>query len=238
MLAESLLVKKNSEKKVKKSIRKRKLVPPHLRWRKIWWVPIYCFLSYFAGDIAQIHLMNQSINLLGVLTSLFVFLFQSCSRVYQKFAPFWEDFTKNCEMLVAHFCRKMWSDIIASNVTWSSWLLQAKLIRALTVNMYGLLTKCEVKMAGYWPSSFFACLWTETKSRSINSQKKERGQYPAILTEQTWSIKDLLYGFCWNFACGIQRVAPSGQDGSILPARVANHSARFGSSCPLAELAI
>ena len=36
----------------------------------------------------------------------------------------------------------------------------------------GLLTKCEVKMAGYWPSSFFACLWTETKSRSINSPKK------------------------------------------------------------------
>ena len=25
--------------------------------------------------------------------------------------------------------------------------------------------------------------------------KKEQGQYPAILTEQTWSIKDLLYGF-------------------------------------------
>ena len=38
--------------------------------------------------------------------------------------------------------------------------------------MYGLLTKCEVKMAGYWPSSFFACLWTETESRSINTQKK------------------------------------------------------------------
>ena len=30
--------------------------------------------------------------------------------------------------------------------------------------MYGLLTKREVKMTGYWPSSFFACLWTETKS--------------------------------------------------------------------------
>ena len=55
---------------------------------------------------------------------------------------------------------------------------------------YGLLTKCEV----------------ETKSRSINSQKKERGQYPAILTDQTWSIKDLLYGFRGNFACGGQRV--------------------------------
>ena len=64
--------------------------------------------------------------------------------------------------------------------------------------------------------------------------KKEQGQYPAILTEQTWSIKDLLYGFRGNFACGMQRVVPSGQDGSILP----NHSARFGSSCPLTELAI
>ena len=42
--------------------------------------------------------------------------------------------------------------------------------------------------------------------------KKERGQYPAILTEQTWSIKNLLYGFWGNFACGIQRVVPSGQD--------------------------
>ena len=105
-------------------------------------------------------------------------------------------------------------------------------------NMYGLLTKCEVKMAGYWPSSFFACLWTETKSRSINSQKKERGQYPAVLTKQTWSIRDLLYGFWGNFACGIQRVVPGGQDGSILPVRVANHSVRFGSSCPLVELAI
>ena len=36
----------------------------------------------------------------------------------------------------------------------------------------GLLTKCEVKMAGYWPSYFFACLWTEMELRSINTQKK------------------------------------------------------------------
>ena len=41
-------------------------------------------------------------------------------------------------------------------------------------NKYALLTKCEVKMAGHWQSSFFACLWTETKSRSINSQKRTR----------------------------------------------------------------
>ena len=68
--------------------------------------------------------------------------------------------------------------------------------------------------------------------------KKERGQYQAILTEQAWSIKDLLYGFWGNFSCGKRREVPSGQDGSILPARVANHSAGFESSCPLAELAI
>ena len=34
--------------------------------------------------------------------------------------------------------------------------------QACSVKIYGLLTKCEVKMAGYWPSSFFASLWTET----------------------------------------------------------------------------
>jgi len=93
-------------------------------------------------------------------------------------------------------------------------------------------------MAGYWPSSFFASLWTETESRSINSQKQGRGQYPAILTEQAWSIKDLLCGFRGNFSCETRRVAPSGQDSSILPARVANHSAGFDSSCPLTEQAI
>ena len=65
--------------------------------------------------------------------------------------------------------------------------------------------------------------------------KKEGGQYLAILTEQTWPIKDLLYGIKGNFSCDIQRVVPSGH-GSILPAPVANHSVQFGSSYLLAEL--
>ena len=82
-------------------------------------------------------------------------------------------------------------------------------------------------MAGYWPSSFFY----------DKLAKKERGQYPAILTEQTWSINDLLYGFRANFSSEIWRVVPSGEDGSILPARVANCIAPFYSSCSLAELA-
>ena len=69
--------------------------------------------------------------------------------------------------------------------------------------------------------------------------KKELGQYPAILTEQTWSIKDLLYGFWGNFACARQRTgSPEGarwlhlaRSGSqsqraiwfILPARGTSH---------------
>ena len=35
----------------------------------------------------------------------------------------------------------------------------------------GLLTKREVKLAGYWPSSFFAWLWTETKSSKLGKKK-------------------------------------------------------------------
>ena len=55
--------------------------------------------------------------------------------------------------------------------------------------MYGLLTKCKVKMAGYWPSSFFFCV---SMDRDEKLTKKERGQYSAILTEQIWSTEDLL----------------------------------------------
>ena len=76
-------------------------------------------------------------------------------------------------------------------------------------------------MARYWPSSFFTFLWTETKLRSIKKAKKEeRRQYPAILTEQAWSIKDLLYGQkikLKNFAQSEHRIR------FILPARGANH---------------
>ena len=69
-------------------------------------------------------------------------------------------------------------------------------------------------MAGYWLSSFFAFLWTETKSRSIKTQKKERGQYPAILTEQAWSIKDLLYGF--TFKLKLQQQSKTGNETALL----------------------
>jgi len=58
--------------------------------------------------------------------------------------------------------------------------------------MCGLLTKLVRSRWLGIGQVFFACLWTSTPSQSINSQKGERGQYTAILTEQAWSIKNLL----------------------------------------------
>ena len=42
-------------------------------------------------------------------------------------------------------------------------LVYKQLLPHILFKIYGLLNKCEVKMAGYWPSP----------SRSINSQKKK-----------------------------------------------------------------
>ena len=86
---------------------------------------------------------------------------------------------------------------------------------------------------GWILAEFFFCVFIDRDGVKVHKQaKKELGQYQAILTEQAWSIKDLLYGFRGNFSCGTRWVVPSGQDSSILPARVANHSAGFNSSCP------
>ena len=72
---------------------------------------------------------------------------------------------------------------------------------------------CSVKMAGYCPSSFLR-FYGPRRSRGPLKRKKERGQYPAILTEQAWSIKDLLYSqnitqtefrFCGTNAGNLER---------------------------------
>ena len=41
------------------------------------------------------------------------------------------------------------------------------------IYLYALLTKREVKMAGYWPSSLVAFLWTEKNSRYIRNVGRE-----------------------------------------------------------------
>ena len=46
----------------------------------------------------------------------------------------------------------------------------------------------------------FFCVFMDRDEVKVHKlAKQERGQYPAILTEQTWSIKDLLCGFSEKF---------------------------------------
>ena len=51
---------------------------------------------------------------------------------------------------------------------------------------FNRLRKCEVKMAGYWPSYF--CVSTDQGGVEIHKLAKKR----------MWSIKELLYGFRGN----------------------------------------
>jgi len=69
-------------------------------------------------------------------------------------------------------------------------------------------------------------------------EKKNVANIQPSWPNKLWSIKDLIYGFWRNYFGGTGQVVPSGQDRSILPGRVANHSAGFDLSYPLAELAI
>ena len=83
-------------------------------------------------------------------------------------------------------------------------------------------------------------IYKNAKEKKNKQQQQERGQYPAHLTEQAWSMKEFLYGQnLRSLLAGQQREIPSGQDKSaILPARRANQNASFNSSYPLAKLAI
>ena len=53
-----------------------------------------------------------------------------------------------------------------------------------------------IKLGGYWRSFFcFAFLWTETKSRSIITLKKDRGQLkPSHLDRTSLVNKNILHG--------------------------------------------
>ena len=64
----------------------------------------------------------------------------------------------------------------------------------MTSDTYALLTKREVKMAGYWSSSFLAFFMDRDEVEVDKNAKEEQGQYPAILSGKAWSMKDLLHG--------------------------------------------
>ena len=96
------------------------------------------------------------------------------------------------------------------------------------------------KYMGYWPSFFGQDGWILAKfffAWSINSQKEEANIGPCWpKTLDQYEIYYLALGEF--FSRGTRRLVPSVEDSSILPARVANHNARFGSSCLLTEQAI
>ena len=49
---------------------------------------------------------------------------------------------------------------------------------------------------GWILAKFLFCVFMDRDEVEVHKlAKKGRGQYLAILTEQTWSIKDLLHGF-------------------------------------------
>ena len=79
-------------------------------------------------------------------------------------------------------------------------------------------------MAGYWPRVFM-----DRDEVEVHRHAKENEANIQPSRPHAWSIKDLLYGIkhekMINFPCGIKPLSRA-----ILPARVANHSARFGSS--------
>ena len=65
--------------------------------------------------------------------------------------------------------------------------------------VYVLLTKGEVKLSRRLNFFSFFVFMDRDEVDVNKKSRKERGEYPAILTEQSWLIKDLLYGQKENF---------------------------------------
>ena len=84
-------------------------------------------------------------------------------------------------------------------------------------------------MAGSWRVGVFV----DREGVEVHKRvEKKRGHYPAILTEQAWSIKDLFRGKKKHAI--VQRDTENNPERD----RVANDSVGFGSSCLPAELVI
>ena len=68
-------------------------------------------------------------------------------------------------------------------------------------------------MAGHRPGPFFLRFHGPRRSRVYENTKKELGQHPAILTEQAWSTKDLLYLYSENIPlCFNKRINDKSQE--------------------------
>ena len=89
-------------------------------------------------------------------------------------------------------------------------------------------------MTGYWPCSFFACLWTDEVE--VDKFRKKRQKRKEANIPPSWPSKlGMAATNNNNKFAGKSQVIPSGQNKSILLARVANHNTGFTSSCSLAR---
>ena len=92
--------------------------------------------------------------------------------------------------------------------------------------MYGLLTKCEVKIAGYIGQVLFLRFMNRdgvavrdgVKVHKL--AKKEQGQYSAILTEQTWGA------YVWEYS-GIRMYSGIYSGNSAPASRIARMESRY-----------
>ena len=77
-------------------------------------------------------------------------------------------------------------------------------------------------------------------SRFLVPSRQRNHRKSFTVTENILRKKTFVHplGLRRNVIAGTKRAIPSVQYRSILPTRIANHSAGFGSSCSLAELAI
>ena len=58
----------------------------------------------------------------------------------------------------------------------------------------------------------FFCMFMRQGQGPWNSHKKEQSHYPAILTEQAWSLQDFFIMSARNFSCVTHCITPSSQD--------------------------
>ena len=98
-------------------------------------------------------------------------------------------------------------------VSWRSTPDQAVLIRALAGDIIHMgYPPSLFGQEGWILAKFFFCAFMEQDGVEVHYlAKKERGQYSAILTEQAWSIKGLLYGFLGNISYGTRQAVRSGR---------------------------
>ena len=105
-------------------------------------------------------------------------------------------------------------------------------------NIHGLLTKCEVKIVGYWPSSFF-CVFMDRDGVEVHKLANKRTTpISSHLARTSLVNKAFIIWLSGKFFLRDTVGSPERARYSTMPARVANHNAGFDSSCPLTELAI